>query len=135
MTRWSLFLQTLSLLHHFLGLYYAGTELHALAQSCRRDNTPLIELSDAANQINNIFSKLRWESPDALSREEKQFLIRDVVGKLELARAELNPTDLSRLAWLQLHLGDRDSALVTVNQGLSIDPEHYHCLGLKARLS
>ena len=26
MTRWSLFLQTLSLLHHFLGLYYAGVE-------------------------------------------------------------------------------------------------------------
>ena len=113
----------------------AGSELHALAQSCRRDNTPLIELSDAANQINNIFSKLRWEFPDAPSREEKPFLIRDVVGKLELARAELNPTDLSRLAWLQLHLGERDSALVTVNQGLSIDPEHYHCLGLKARLS
>ena len=113
----------------------AGSELHALAQSCRRDNTPLIELSDAANQINNIFSKLPRESPDALPREEKQFLIRDVVGKLELARAELNPTDLSRLAWLQLHLGERDSALVTVNQGLSIDPENYHCLGLKARLS
>ena len=25
MTRWSLFLQTLSLLHHFLGLYYEHT--------------------------------------------------------------------------------------------------------------
>ena len=27
MTRWSLFLQTLSLLHHFLGLYFTGTDL------------------------------------------------------------------------------------------------------------
>ena len=26
MTRWSLFLQTLSLLHHFLGLYYMRTQ-------------------------------------------------------------------------------------------------------------
>ena len=32
MTRWSLFLQTLSLLHHFLGLYY--TALTALELLC-----------------------------------------------------------------------------------------------------
>ena len=113
----------------------ARGELHALAQSCRGTNTPSIELSEVANQISNIFFKLRWESPEVLSREEKQFLVRDVVGNLELALRELNPTDLSRLAWLQLHLGEIDSALVTVNQGLSIDPENSHCLGLKARLS
>ena len=28
MTRWSLFLQTLSLLHHFLGLYYPRRPVH-----------------------------------------------------------------------------------------------------------
>ena len=28
MTRWSFFLQTLSLLHHFLGLYYAPPDAH-----------------------------------------------------------------------------------------------------------
>ena len=110
-------------------------ELHALAQSCRRDNIPLTELSDAANQINIIFFKLRWESPEVLSREEKQFLIRDVVGNLELALNELNPTDLSRLAWLQLHLGEPSSALKTANRGLSIDPLNPYCLGLKERLS
>ena len=113
----------------------ASSELHALAQSCRHGNIPLTELSDAANQINNIFSKLRWESPEVLSREEKQFLIRDVVGNLELALNELNPTDLSRLAWLQLHLGEPSSALKTANRGLSIDPWNPYCLGLKERLS
>ena len=110
-------------------------ELHALAQSCRSNHTPLIELSNAANQINNIFSKLRWETPEVLSQEEKLFLIQDVVGNLKLAMNELNPTDLSRLAWLQVHLGESDSALQTVQRGLSIEPEHQHCLRLMTRLS
>ena len=33
MTRWSLFLQTLSLLHHFLGLYSNGSDLRSLSGS------------------------------------------------------------------------------------------------------
>ena len=36
MTRWSLFLQTLSLLHHFLGLYF---ERSFIAQIARRPNS------------------------------------------------------------------------------------------------
>ena len=40
MTRWSLFLQTLFLLHHFLGLYSTQQEVHQL----RRENGELKEL-------------------------------------------------------------------------------------------
>ena len=78
-------------------------ELHALAQSCRHDSTPTSELSNAANQINTI---LRQESSEKLSREEKQFLIKDVVGALKRSSNELDATDFSRLAWLQIHLGE-----------------------------
>ena len=42
MTRWSLFLQTLSLLHHFLGLYSAQSEQQLLAAGFLRDIDVLI---------------------------------------------------------------------------------------------
>ena len=106
-------------------------ELHALAQSCRHDSTPASELSNAANQINII---LRRESPEKLSREEKQFLIKDVVGALEGSSNKLNATDFSRLAWLQIHLGESVSALDTARRGLAIDPDNQHCRSLETRL-
>ena len=106
-------------------------ELHALAQICRRDSTPARELSNAANRINNI---LRLMGSSQLSYEEKQFLIKDVVGALQGASDALDATDLSRLAWLQLHLGEHDSALATVQKGLVIDPGNAHCQRLQARL-
>ena len=106
-------------------------ELHALAQICRPDSTPASELSDTANKINSILSQI---SPTSISREEKQFLVRDVVDALIVVTDELDATDLSRLAWLQLHLDESASALETVNKGLSLDPNNRHCLSLQTRL-
>ena len=107
-------------------------ELHALAQVCRDYGTPSSELSNAANRINNI---LRLMPNNQLSREEKQTLIQDVVGALRRSSKDLDATDLSRLAWLQVHLGETDAALKTVSQGLTIDPDNAHCQSLQARLS
>ena len=107
-------------------------ELVALAQSCRHNGTPTSELSDAANQINSI---LNQESQSSIARETKQFLIKDVVGALNRQSEELDATDFSRLAWLQLHLDDPVSALKAVHRGLTIDKNNHYCLGLQARLS
>ena len=107
-------------------------ELHALAQVCRDYGTPSSELSNAANRINNI---LHLMPNNQLSREEKQTLIQDVVGALRRSSKDLDATDLSRLAWLQVHLGETDAALKTVSQGLTIDPDNAHCQSLQARLS
>ena len=107
-------------------------ELVALAQSCRHSTTPTSELSDAANQINSILSQ---ESTSTISRETKQFLIKDVVGALNQQSDELDATDFSRLAWLQLHLGDPAAALEAVDRGLRIDKNNRHCIGLQGRLS
>ena len=107
-------------------------EIHALAQSCRHDSTPASELSNAANQINLI---LRQQSTEKLLWEEKQFLITDVVGALNGSFKELDATDLSRLAWLQIHLGDSASAMETVQRGLEIDVNNQYCQSLFIRLS
>ncbi len=107
-------------------------ELHALAQICRDHDTPSSELSNTANRINGI---LRLMPRGELSQEEKQVLIQDVVGVLKQSSKDFDATDLSRLAWLQLHLGEAAAARDTVTQGLAIDPDNAHCQRLEARLS
>ena len=110
-------------------------ELHALSQICRLDSIPTNVLSNAANRINGILRRIPLGQP---SREEKQFIIRDVVGAFQrrsMHEHELDATDLSRLAWLQVHLDDTAAALDTVHQGLALDPDNTHCQRLEARLS
>ena len=109
--------------------------LHAHAQSCRDSGTPASELSNAANDINSILLDMRRDAADKVSWEEKQFLIKDVVGALTRSVNDLNATDLSRLAWLQIHLGEPDSALKTVQKGLVIDATNPYCQSLSIRLS
>ena len=106
-------------------------ELDALAQVCRREGTPARVLSNTANRIN---TSLR-ERAGQVAREEKQYLIRDVVGALENCKPDLDATDLSRLAWLQMHLDEVEAALDTVRLGLRLDPYNQHCQRLQSRLT
>ena len=106
-------------------------ELVALAQICRLETTPTDMLSNAANRINGILPRI------SLSREEKESMLRGVVNgfQLRVSRAkDIDSTDLSRLAWLQLHLDDISAAINTVEHGLSLDPENEYCRRLSARL-
>ena len=107
-------------------------ELHALAQICRLDTTPTNVLSNTANRINGILRLTQF------SRDEKQSMLRDVVGGLQLRASsdyEMDATDLSRLAWLQVHLDETAAAFNTVQRGLALDPDNTHCKRLAARLS
>lgn len=106
--------------------------IDALAQICRRGSTSVSELSNTANRINSVLYSMPG---DQLSNEEKRFLIKDVVGALQESSKELDATDLSRLAWLQVHLGESDDALGSVQKGLKFDPGNTHCRRLEARLS
>ena len=59
MTRWSLFLQTLSLLHHFLGLYWAlegATWLMPLTGS-------FLSLSDSSDSLAGIVFPVNRDKP------------------------------------------------------------------------
>ena len=106
-------------------------EIDALAQICRRGNTPVTEISNTANRINRV---LRSMSVDQVPREVKRIQVKDVVGALEECYGELDATDLSRLAWLQVHLGEHAAARHAVNRGLEIDPHNTYCQRLVASL-
>ena len=106
-------------------------ELHALSQICLLDATPTNVLSNTANRINGI---LRLTP---LPRDEKQSMLKDVVASFQLRASrgyELDATDLSRLAWLQVHLNEIPSALATVQHGLELEPYNTHCRGLAEHL-
>ncbi len=117
-------------------------ELDALAHACSSNRTPTQVMSDSANRINGILRDMN-ENPldhNQVTRDEKQFIIKDVVTALERIFGDLDAadhssaTDLSRLAWLQLHVGDLASALATAKRGLAIDPNNTHCKNLVDRL-
>lgn len=110
-------------------------ELHALAEICALRDTPTNVVSNSANRINGI---LRMMPPGQLSREEKQFILTDVVNAFQSRASQqmgFDATDLSRLAWLQVHLDDTATALETVHSGLRIEPNNPHCKRLEARLT
>ena len=117
-------------------------ELDALAHACSRGGAPEYALSELANRINGILRGMGSNpvSENQMTREEKQFIIRDVVRVLDVNFKKLNPdelssaTDLSRLAWLQLHLDESDAARETVSRGLTIDPNNSYCKNLAERL-
>jgi len=53
---------------------------------------------------------------------------------MELRKGEADATDLSRLAWLHLHLHDPVRAREVAEEGLDIDAENEHCNRLLNRL-
>ena len=89
-------------------------------------------LSNTANHINNL---LYTYQPMDLARDEKQFLLQDVVWAMESRVDELDPTDCSRLTWLYVHLDQREYALQTARHGLRIDPDNEHCRKILERVS
>lgn len=106
-------------------------EIHALAQICRQPEVPLYVLSNSSNRINSV---LRLSQPVDLTREEKQFLLRDVAQAMEESSDSMDADDCSRLGWLYLHLDEQSLAEATAIRGVGLDPTNEHCLGLCRRL-
>ncbi len=105
-------------------------EIHALVEMCQDPNIPYWKASNAACRLNTIFR----ERPAHLDREEKKILVRKLVAVMEERLDEADATDLSRLAWLCLNLGDEGRASEYTKRGLDQDPQNQHCGKLADRL-
>jgi len=88
-------------------------------------------LSNAANRLNNLLR----DNSLALDSEEKRLLYRDLAQLMEARMREADATDLSRLAWLHLHLHDPVRARDIAEQGLELESDNEHCQRLLVRLS
>jgi hypothetical protein len=67
-------------------------------------------------------------------REEKNILVRKLAEVMSERYREAAATDLSRLAWLYLHLQDEVSACKYGRMGLELEPGNWHCQNLSDRL-
>lgn len=90
---------------------------------------PMSELSIIANWLNN--------SPDAwthLHTSERLTIFSPLTQMMEDGILDATATDLSRLAWLYLHVGNDHRALQVAEEGLIKDPNNIHCTRLRAKI-
>jgi hypothetical protein len=91
------------------------------------------ELSRSADTVNRLLASAKREGRQLFQTEERKYLIGKLAAKLEQCLDQLDTTDLSRLAWLHLHLNNEPRAGTLVKEGLRLDPDNEHCLSLAAK--
>jgi tetratricopeptide (TPR) repeat protein len=106
------------------------SQIHALVEMCQVPGVPIEIISSAANVINGINLSLKMQGKTVLDSEEKKILVRKVVDVMSSRLGEMDATDLSRLAWLYLHLGEIDHALEIAERGRRLDPSNEYCQSL-----
>jgi len=65
---------------------------------------------------------------------ERRLIVERLVDLIELRVNDASPGDLSRAAWLSLHLQDTARARRHVDHGLRLDPDNLHLRRLDTRL-
>ena len=105
--------------------------VHALIEISKIKSMDFSRVSDVANIINWLLHNRKLD----IDKIEKIKLIEtllDIFGKRNLkAKAD----DFSRMAWLALHMQQRDKAKKYVEEGLALEPQNLHCLQLQDKLS
>lgn len=105
-------------------------ELNAIVGLVRVRDVHFFEISNAANRFNSRLAA----AGSKLGAEDKHILARDLAVAMSHRASEASPTDLSRLAWLYLHLGDEEAAKTYTIRGLKKDPSNGYCNKLSDRL-
>lgn len=69
-----------------------------------------------------------------MDSDDRRLVVQELVDLMEAKIAEASATDISRLAWLYLHLRNEARSLALVHEGLRRDPGNMHCQNLVERL-
>lgn len=104
--------------------------IQALIERARLPQATFADVSYAASRVNIWLYEQRLE----LDSDEKRILLSSLVDVMNGRRDEADATDLSRLAWLLLHLGRSAEAKDVVEWALDIDGSDPHCRKLATRL-
>jgi hypothetical protein len=86
-------------------------------------------ISNIANWFNQQRSEL-----NQMDLAERNRLFRGMIRLMETRLREASASDLSRLAWLHLHVGDVQRAQQLTSIGLEKEPDNIYCQKLAARL-
>jgi hypothetical protein len=90
---------------------------------------PVEQMSEIANAINNSVAM-----KTSLELIERHSLLQPLIFMLEGRINSLSATDMSRLAWLYLHSGNKGRAYDLAEQGAALDSDNTHCRRLLDRL-
>lgn len=104
-------------------------EMNSLLQLAALPAAPYREISDAADRLNY------HRASGALGDDwgERQVMAERLRDLMEARLSEADATDLSRLGWICIHLGDVISAKEFARRGLALDPSNRYCARLLAR--
>ena len=103
-------------------------EIHAFVERAQYDSVPFYDISNTANLLNRKYRELDLES------DGKRLLAQRLLDVLQKRIDEALSDDLSRMAWLALHLAQDGEAKNLVEIGLAMDPYNDHCLSIAERL-
>jgi hypothetical protein len=81
-------------------------EVHALIEMADMPGISASELSRSADTVNRLLAAAKREGKQLFQTDERKYLIGKLAAKLEQSLDKLDSTDLSRLAWLHLHLNN-----------------------------
>jgi hypothetical protein len=105
-------------------------EIHARVEAARLPDAPLEDISNAARTVSRHLN----QGTSGLADDERRAVAQELVTLLESHETECDATDMSRLAWLYLSLGEEAHARRAVEVGLIRDSTNRHCLGLASKL-
>lgn len=108
-------------------------EVLAYGEIARLPGSTVRDVSEAANRLNTTLRGKQAEGSN-LSFFAKRETISRVAKRLEEDLSQLSATDLSRLAWLHLNIGDESKARRFAEAGCDLEPSHEHCTRLLERL-
>lgn len=106
-------------------------EIHARVELAEAPGSAYDDASHAANLLNSLLraGTLR------LDADEKRVLATRIRRQLESGVPSATATDLSRLAWLCIHLRDLDAAKTYTRLGLERQPKNDYCQALAKQLN
>ncbi|MDR2929890.1 MAG: hypothetical protein LBV06_03160 [Propionibacteriaceae bacterium] len=103
-------------------------QAQALISYSRLRHEALWDVFGNVNRLNGLFQDLRV----LMEREEREALYSSMLVLFDnINMSEMNPTQLSLLAWLAIHAGKKGSARKYVAFLQKIDPENKHLPGLQ----
>jgi hypothetical protein len=105
-------------------------EVHAFIERAQSIPVPFHDLSNTANRLNLLLRERGFE----IDREQKKDLASRILSVLDQRKAEAEAGDLSRMAWLAIHLGQESVAIDYVRTGLTYDPDNHYLVRLSQKL-
>jgi len=108
-------------------------ELHALVEMAESPGVIASEQVRACQVANILLSSAKRDGKQLFEQEERRSLLSRLERSLGERINELDATDLSKLAWLNLHIGNDLKAASIVTRALSMEPANEYCISLAQR--